>query len=363
MALAVACLAATLAAASEPIFGPAGEGEAGAVGLPPLPEDVLPLAADRLQEVQELLRSAEQLRGLEAGSPLPVGRQGPAALARRIDRLMAEEYPAVRTAATSRALELFGWVPEGFDLAPTLRAVLAEQVAGYFDTDTGYLVIVDPSVEGTGDPGEHALEEAEPPAGPALMEDAVLVHEIVHFLQHLHFDLERFELEEEVFSDRETAGLALVEGDATHLMFSSLMGRPVEELPGFVDQVVASLADPEALQNAAAGMPGQEALAAAPAFLRDHLIFPYMHGLVFVSRVREKGGQELLDAAFRHDPPTSTEQILHPEKWLGPRDAPVEIELPDLSGLLGPPRLRGTWGEYGLGVGLRERAAAGAEEL
>ena len=41
-----------------------------------------------------------------------------------------------------------------------------------------------------------------------------------------------------------------------------------------------------------------------------------------------------MDHAFTKDPPRSTEQILHPEKWHARRDDPVPIAWPDLSGEL-----------------------------
>jgi hypothetical protein len=46
---------------------------------------------------------------------------------------------------------------------------------------------------------------------------------------------------------------------------------------------------------------------------------------------RSRGGQKLLDYAFTTDPPRSTEQILHPEKWHTRRDDPIVVHLPDLA--------------------------------
>ncbi|MBI3463878.1 MAG: hypothetical protein HY000_12600, partial [Planctomycetes bacterium] len=71
----------------------------------------------------------------------------------------------------------------------------------------------------------------------------------------------------------------------------------------------------------------------APAIFRESLIFPYFKGMVFILHLTNRGGWEPVNAAFR-DPPTSTEQILHPEKYREPRDVPTAIALPDMKAVI-----------------------------
>jgi hypothetical protein len=78
------------------------------------------------------------------------------------------------------------------------------------------------------------------------------------------------------------------------------------------------------------GVPGTAELATAPAWFQDTLLFSYFQGFQFCLSVRQKGGQALLDKAFSTDPPRSSEQILHPEKWHTKRDDPVAVAWPDL---------------------------------
>ena len=93
-----------------------------------------------------------------------------------------------------------------------------------------------------------------------------------------------------------------------------------------------------------------------PKFLQDQLIFPYLDGMRFAQALKEQdgGGWTLLDLAARDRVPDSTEQILHPEKW-------VEVETPDRVTLdvdLGPGwrrTARGTWGEWQTGALDRRR--------
>jgi hypothetical protein len=67
--------------------------------------------------------------------------------------------------------------------------------------------------------------------------------------------------------------------------------------------------------------------------LRDFLSFPYAKGLRFVAALHEHGGWQRIDDAFVR-PPVSTEQILHPERFLQTFDAPVRIEQPSIHGIL-----------------------------
>jgi len=73
---------------------------------------------------------------------------------------------------------------------------------------------------------------------------------------------------------------------------------------------------------------------AAPAWsrLRD---FPYREGRAFAQALFEAEGWEAINRAYS-DPPRSTEQVLHPERYLGARDEPSWITLPDLRRTLGP---------------------------
>ena len=64
------------------------------------------------------------------------------------------------------------------------------------------------------------------------------------------------------------------------------------------------------------------------------MLFPYQEGLRFVRALYQQGGWDAVNRAYR-DPPDSTEQVLHPERYLGDRDRPQAVEVADLSGRLG----------------------------
>ncbi|MHC4847779.1 MAG: hypothetical protein ACYTEG_04915, partial [Planctomycetota bacterium] len=89
----------------------------------------------------------------------------------------------------------------------------------------------------------------------------------------------------------------------------------------------------------------------------EMLITRYFIGQAFAAHVYEQGGWPALDKAY-DNPPVSTEQILHPEKYLGPKfDTPTRIEGGDPAAALGEgwkTVYANTMGEFLLRVHLTE---------
>jgi hypothetical protein len=84
-----------------------------------------------------------------------------------------------------------------------------------------------------------------------------------------------------------------------------------------------------------------------PPFLEQQLIFPYLSGLEFVSALQREGGGtwKLVDLADRVRVPESTEQVLHPEKWVAV-ESPLPVRLDVELGADWKRTARGTWGEW-----------------
>src|SRR5690606_30209794 len=86
-----------------------------------------------------------------------------------------------------------------------------------------------------------------------------------------------------------------------------------------------------------------------PGFLMAQIGFPYEHGVVFAQYLYDEGGWELVNEAYA-DPPSSTEQILHPEKYLEGEE-PIEVVVDDHSEVLGDDWVEieaDTYGEFGV---------------
>ena len=74
-------------------------------------------------------------------------------------------------------------------------------------------------------------------------------------------------------------------------------------------------------------------LAQAPRIIGETLGWEYNAGLGFAFRLYLENGFDTINEAF-DDPPRSTEQIIHPEKYLA-GETPHPVELPDLAAALG----------------------------
>jgi hypothetical protein len=102
-----------------------------------------------------------------------------------------------------------------------------------------------------------------------------------------------------------------------------------------------------------------DVLESAPPYLRDSLAFPYETGMTFAQALYQEGGYDAINDSLA-DPPTSTEQIMHPETYIDERDDPQAVELADLTAALGDgweQRETDSIGEFDLSVMLRENGA------
>ncbi len=150
-------------------------------------------------------------------------------------------------------------------------------------------------------------------------ERVTLAHECVHALQDQHFDLNRL-IEEAGSTDRVLALKALVEGDAVCVEMEYAMDH-------YGVTYATDLLDESVLEAE------RESFKDLPLCFSARFDFPYEYGPGFVDNFTD---YKSLNSAYS-DPPKSSEQILHPEKYFDPNlyDLPQELAVPDISGTLG----------------------------
>jgi hypothetical protein len=163
-------------------------------------------------------------------------------------------------------------------------------------------------------------------------------------LQDQHFDLEAAEALARS-TDAKLAVAALEGGDEMLLM----------ALYRYGDLVAADWTHLEAL--ALTELPSYgEALDDSQAWVRLRS-FPYREGRYFATILFEVEGWDTVNRAYA-DLPRSTEQVLHPERYLAEEpDTPSDVFVPDLSGVLGEGwtlGVRDTLGEFVTGVYLEQ---------
>ena len=117
----------------------------------------------------------------------------------------------------------------------------------------------------------------------------------------------------------------------------------------------APWSDPEAatMFEKAMTVPGNgDGLDKAPLAIREAMIFPYRAGLSFVAALRRRQPWSAVDGAFAK-PPRSTEQVIHPERYLA-GDEPTPITIAPLAALRGFTKAHETvWGELGFELFLK----------
>lgn len=266
--------------------------------------------------IDELMGSAERVRGLKFQKPVPV-------LVEDRDRITSYVESQIEDEELDRARVVYaalGLLAKDLDVRALLLRLMGEQVVGYYDAEEKHLVVRDDVMRAFGRGDDMNAEE-----GSELSEARiVLVHELVHALQDQHLNLFQ-NIHATRDTDADNAFHALVEGDATLAMIGYALEReniPLARLTGNPSQI-QSFSDVVRRSPLA----GTE-LEQAPAIIRVPLLSAYVDGLAFCASLHGMGGFEAVNRAHSM-PPVSSEQVLHPARFAEP-DLPQELELPDL---------------------------------
>ncbi|MDQ5826383.1 MAG: hypothetical protein M3441_19505 [Chloroflexota bacterium] len=286
------------------------------------------------REVRQVEEDTSAVRGLEPKGDVPETFLTQSQMKGNLLRDISEDYTQEEADQDTMELWLLRLVddPE-LDMLQLQIDLLGEQVLGYYDPEKDEMYVLRNQSDLS--PGSKQT----------------LAHEFVHALQDQHFDLEKLLPEDSHDDDRSLAIRAVVEGDATMAGLSYVRDYFSQaEIEEFLEE--SSSADTSVLNS-------------APAYLRESLYFPYDAGADFVNELLMMGGFQAVDEALA-DPPASTEQILHPDKYFdSPRDEPIQVPLPPLTDTLGAGWTMvdwGTLGEFDLRVILDENSAADPDE-
>lgn len=263
-----------------------------------------------LEATEEILGKVSRLRSLGVKRPVKSGFKTKDEIGETVIRDLDESNTPEEFASTTKTLVKLGLIPSEFPLRDFLVKLLREQVAGFYEPKTQEFYLA-----------------AWVPLGE---QKTVIAHELVHALQDQHFNLRRFEKWPKGDSDAELAAHALVEGDATLVMFQYAFDQQGMKMDL---AAIGSLTDKLLEQGDEDDKEKYPLLTSAPAVLREGLQFPYVYGIGFVQEVLKNRSVGDLNAIYA-DLPTSTEQIMHPERYLA-RDHPVRIGLADLAATLG----------------------------
>jgi hypothetical protein len=253
-------------------------------------DELLELSLERTPEVA---RRVEDIRGLEFDE-IPEPQITDSVELRELAREeLAKPKVAETLAASDAELKLLGMLDPGESLAEVATEVTAD-AAAYYDPKEKELFLLGDAV----------------PAGAAVTE-FVLAHELDHALEDQAFGLPKSSASSD---DTVLAESALIEGSATALMTESAarhldLGDLLEDSGGLESDASDDL----------------------PEIALAQVTFSYFGGQRFIDDLRAtaEGGWDLVDFAYQRRVPETTEQILHPEKYLEDEGALPVPAIPD----------------------------------
>ncbi|MDD5748601.1 MAG: hypothetical protein PHP64_06110 [Actinomycetota bacterium] len=258
------------------------------------------IESKRYNEIEQRVSS---LRELSIKKPVRFIEAGENIIRAILIQEQLNEESSRETEVAQKMMVALGLFPQNKSLEETLLDTLTEQIAGSYNDEAKVITVV--AGKGAG----------------SSMDSITMAHELTHALQDEHFHLDKPPLKNDDYnSDTELAITSLVEGDATNTMYE-------------YTQKYLSFAQLKNVAEESQAMSSEE-LESAPRYVRESLLFPYGKGLEFVQAIKSRKGIKGLNACYRN-PPLSSEQIMHPEKYLSGQDNPIPVNLPDISSSLG----------------------------
>ncbi len=229
---------------------------------------------------------------------------------------MAEDKDVQRLRRTELVLKKFGLLPKDFDLQTFLVSLLEEQVAGYYDSKTKTVNILDWVVPD--------------------LQRPVLAHELTHALQDQSFALDKWlkrgsedlDTKKDLTPDDITrdenseARQAIVEGQAMVVLVDYMlapMHRTVADSPEVVEMLN---------QGMATGTADSVQYKNAPIFMKEALTFPYRYGVEFEAELLRERGKEKAFASTFENPPQTSREIMEPKTYISGEHLPP-LPLPD----------------------------------
>jgi hypothetical protein len=253
-----------------------------------------------LATVDEVAAEISRVRGLPWKRRVEAELLTRAELKERLGEMLREDLDEAEMEKTVRALRRYGMLGEEEDLLALFQAMLGEGILAYYDPETGKIYVV------LG-PEPDALRPT-------------IAHELVHALEDQYVGIEDAQAAVEDRPDALFALTCVVEGSAER-------GRALWEVenPGLARRARTAKDDPRLAEAM------RTVLAKTPAYLILPTQFHYQRGISFVERATLFDYAGGIDRLYR-DPPTTQEQILHPDRYAFPgatarglRDVPRRI--------------------------------------
>lgn len=257
-----------------------------------------------------------QVRELSFKWSIDVAVQSPSEFRAYVERQMDQQYTAAEWAHYDPVIRRLGLYSGESVLDRSLViAFLQAGALAYYDPETDRFYVLKENL-------------------PAGLLDAVLAHELCHGLQDQHFDLNRYlpARADSLNTDEQLARQSVGEGDATYVETIWYLYNRTGRMPvrGLLRSMIRDqlLLDAEAVRNGMkdlARLQGSspqalQTIDRLPDFMLLQQAGIYAYGMNFIHEIQRDGWSAVNRLYI--EPPVSTEQILHPRKW-------IEREEPD----------------------------------
>jgi tetratricopeptide (TPR) repeat protein len=259
------------------------------------------LGATIESQMDRIQKEVSDLRGLPITTQIPRYIVSAPNAAQILRNELVDEAFTLKLQKQLRVLSALGLVKPTYDLVNNSLNHLVDGLGGFYEPWSKRLFILGISFRG--------------------MEHFVYSHEFDHALVDMNVNMEGLGVGKEcVFDQQKCRAIdALIEGDATLLMY----------------QWLKQYASPQDYKDLINYRPPAYALPEQfpPPYASEDAYFPYDYGLTFVQYLYDRGRWAEVNKAYQ-DLPDSTEQILHPAKYLA-HEKPVQLVAPDLKPALG----------------------------
>jgi len=263
----------------------------------------------RFEDIRERL---SRTRGLAFLEPVPVSVVRSSEVRSYLIEELSRELPPEEFRNLTRVYSRLKLLDPDDDLQGAVLDLYQDQVAGFYDPRKQSLFLVADALR-----GQFAIRAASALLRRDLAGEMFLAHELTHALQDQHFAIGAY-LKDVKQDDRSLARRAVYEGDATLSGFATLAGG-LER--GMLDKIVGKLQGvPEELERRYPD---------TPLVLRAAVAFQYVEGTEMAAEAYRHAGWQGVNALIEN-PPASTEQVMHLEKYFASQDPPVEIDLGSL---------------------------------
>ena len=259
-------------------------------------------------------RRVTELRGLTPRQDVPQVALTPQEYRERMIADMADQDSQKSIEDSRQLMVVLGLLQPDIDLYQLELDFRTGIVLGEYDPETKQLYVI------TG------MDLTRP------LERVTLAHEFTHALQDQYYDIRALLPKDSDNSDRDLAVSSLLEGDA-------LISEQLYEIHAL------TRTERQEKRRQEQSMSGQLNMDRVPLVLMEETYFPYVYGPDFIAAVIGRDAlRQAVDSGSGYgpavnrifeNPPKSSAQVIHPEKYLN-NVRPVDVSFPDLAAALGP---------------------------